>query len=297
MTGGAAKAAPVQYANCNMHIAYYIGDNMIDLDLMQYADLPIGSTVKGPCPECGKAKFYVTRKPQSLAYICFRASCTLRPGHVPTSDYVPPDWTMHVCDGRPKGRVYRGALHQLTEADVDYFVERFKLARGQAVHMRRTDDGRYALRVYDRTGNTAGWVIRQPWPAAPIESQRPDAPKTINYLDKGERHAWYGEERADLAILVEDQISALRLDNLYRGEHSVVALLGTRISANLVRDLAYVGVKQVIVALDPDAYSTSISLCSQLRGQFEVSAARLDYDPKDYPCNYALRAAIAEAMQ
>jgi hypothetical protein len=252
----------------------------------EYTTLPVGETTKGKCPSCGKDKFYVTRKPDAYAYICFRASCDYK-GYFHTLSHAPARKAPSV----PK--VYVGGTHLCTSEDIDYFHNRFAVNLddpGQAAYwVKVTDDNRYYLPVWGPNDEDRGCVIRRAtWRCDVHKPPRfddyaEDYPKAISYINEGvTRGAWYHSMREDVVVVVEDQISAMTIAS--QGV-TAYAILGTNFNRDHVADLLrFRNCERVIFALDPDALQKSIKICMKYGSVLpRASVAILEHDPKDYP--------------
>lgn len=257
-------------------------------DIRDYANLPIGETQQGSCPNCGKRKFYVTRKQHGFAYICFRASCSLTPGFagysgMPVGEYKP------TTKG---GRSYVGATGFLTPEDLGYFRDRFGLIFDSPQHAAReglkvAGDGRYVFNIIGVRDEYKGVVLRRPvWSGEPRPVRRDTChvgmPKAITMLEPGaaSQLSWAHSTDESTVVIVEDQLSALRIAQ--QGV-TAVALLGTKLTLDGIRDLnRFRARKRTILALDPDALGDAYQICHKWTGLLDLRVANLMCDPKDY---------------
>lgn len=261
------------------------------IDLLDYADLPVGGTRQGDCPTCGKRKFYVTRKPAGYAYICFRASC-------PTQGFAGStalDCRSFSRSQKPQwSRQYTGELHLPGERDLQYFADWFGV--DDHLHdgywLKVTDDDRYAFPLWGVQDEYRGIVLRRPtWQDCPrpdrkahAERGNGDYPKTLNYFEDNAaaRCGWYHSGDEMTVVLVEDCISAMRI--ACEG-FTAIALLGTHFMPEHLRDIQrwHKGARYII-ALDPDATNKALELARKWGPAFPgpVSVACLVADPKDY---------------
>jgi hypothetical protein len=267
----------------------------IKLDLLDYNNLPIGETTQGCCPSCGKNKFYVTRKRDGIAYICFRDSCHTQ-GYVGVRSEAP-----SVTTSKPHYQ-FTGVLRYPTQQTVDWFSVRWQIDLGEypepGYWVKETDDGRYAFPLWGRMDEPRGVVIREPtwdrghWSRAPIyrEGGGYSGPKSRTYLETPTtvRAGWYHSLREDIVVIVEDQVSAMRITELGLTGY---AILGTHLNQEHINDLMqWKNGKRYILALDPDAIQTSLRHMRRWHGSIPLTvASSLKYDPKDYECNYELR--------
>ena len=259
------------------------------LDLIDYADLPTGETRNGTCPSCGRKKFYVTRKNDGLAYICFRASCHTQgfahDYHAPAENRLRPLTTYR------KNYEWTGKLLDATWDDVMYFEEQFgvtELETDEEIRywLRRTDDGRYAFPLWGPDDRLRGHVIRRkPTADAPIVEKCNDGmPKALTYIHPDvPRCGWYHSGRESIVVIVEDCISAMRIASL---GFTAVALLGTYMPPKVIEELLkWKNGRTYILALDPDAIEKALDIAATYGAIFPggLRVVNLQYDPKDYP--------------
>lgn len=250
-------------------------------DMIQFQGLRVGETLNAQCPECRKRKFYVTRKPTGFAYICFRASCGVAgfigcAGHV-----VEPAKSI-----APARQVYRGTLRFLSTDEKNYFRKRFGIDLPDREWDRNILVGerdRFAFPIRDPDGILKGFTLRAPrW--AGIPSPLPDSnhgPKSLTYCPDDSKLAWYARHTQVPLIIVEDQVSALRL---YSMGFSAVALLGTNMSLRDAGKIAAHKTPTTVLALDPDARLKQHWLILEYSVLFQnrLRGALLGMDAKDY---------------
>ena len=257
----------------------------IKLDLLDYQALPLGETQNGVCPACGKRKFYVTRKTTGLAYICFRASCH-------TQGFIGERLTQHSKPTKkPPVQFTEGLLPPSVES-IQYFFERFNIELGSVddamYYVKETDDGRYAFPIWGRHDERRGVVIRAPlWSGEvtpPIYCPG-YFPKAKTYLETTDtvRGGWYHSTDETHVVIVEDQVSAMRVAGL---GVTAYALLGTTFSQEHLNDLMqWKNGKAYTLALDPDAIKTALKILLKWHGCLNFHVVNLECDPKDYPSN------------
>lgn len=259
----------------------------MNLNMLDYASLPLGSTRSGDCPNCGKRKFYVTRKPGGLVFVCHRASC-------PTAGFIADNGVQaETTASRPSGRYYSGNTRLPDDEDVRYFVERFGLREydldpvGMSYWIKVASDGRYYFPILDYKEDHVGEVLRRPiWDGEPKPPRRDTCyngmPKAMTYLHDPDttKMAWYHSSDPNIVVIVEDQVSAMRIACT---GFPAVALLGTSMNLDHVRDLQRYGAKTVIFALDRDAKRKGIEMFARYGSIFRhAKVADLVQDPKDY---------------
>jgi hypothetical protein len=253
---------------------------------LEGAELDVGETA-GPlvCPVCdggrtGEAKFYVTRvEPGVLAYVCHRASCGTR-GAI--GEHAQPRGQRP--QKAPKIREYTGEIHPLTAEDERYFRDVYGLLPTERERIKLTGRGEYLLPIYDPRGSVRGYVVRQPWSTCKHREANPNLPKAMSFLHKEEPlQSWYGPRR-DRIVVVEDQLSAICA--AATGMVRSVALLGTTLSMDKVREIQQERPSEVIIALDANATDTAFKLAREWGLAFpKTRVAMLERDLKDTPIN------------
>jgi hypothetical protein len=271
------------------------------LDLIDYYTLPLGETQQGPCPVCGKMKFYVTRKNDGLAYICFRASCHTQ-GFVGGTGYTntPHEQIKNVI--KPKNTRWTGRFYDADNRTRIYFSERFGVEMETEEELRywvrTTDDGRYVFPLWGPDDMLRGHLIRRAtwsgYPAAPISDSKDEGyPKAMTYIDPDvPKCGWYHSMDERTVVLVEDCVSAMRIAGL---GVTAVALLGTTLSPKVLGELLrWKQGERYILALDPDANNKAMKIQKDFGPAFRggLYVARLQQDPKDYQLDEDLEYAL-----
>ena len=262
------------------------------------AHLPIGSTARVTCPVCngggtGEISFTVTRLPHEVRWHCHRASCPDASGERGLAGMFLPDTP---AGNTPELREYTGEARPLESKDRRYFWERFELLPATLINnIFVTGRDEYVMPYRSPLGRTRGYVVRQPtWKGEPqpVRHGRPDSPnmpKTLKFRHTLEPAlAWYvatadvrGDGDPDTVVIVEDTISAMKVAQECC---TAVALLGTGLNEEKVRDIAQRRPKQVIIALDPDATGQAFRHARKWGMAFEkCRVALLERDPKDTP--------------
>lgn len=244
------------------------------------------STGGNVCPSCrgGRSKegsFTVTRQGNLLKFKCHRNSCgfsgvTQRNGRpavlgepVPQRERKParPDY----ADLR-KGPLPQDVISML---GVRYCITPVSITKGQ---LQWTEEyspaghGRVLMPVFDENGQEYGYTVRK-------FDDQPGA-KTLSYLENGKGSWYFGPPRTSLKqlIIVEDQLSALRASHYLNS----VALLGTNVTDGTLKVLKERKFDNVYIALDPDAFPTSIKLARRLRDAgVNVTVVKLTKDIKN----------------
>jgi DNA primase len=155
--------------------------------------------------------------------------------------------------------------------EAKYYLRLTDCARAELSWTREYSDkgsGRLILPVRDVNGTLYGFVARR------LGEGR--GPKTLSFLEDS-RGAWYHRAGSKSIVLVEDQLSAIRVSN----HVSAVALMGTNISDSLVSALVKQGYDTVHLALDKDAYNKAIRTAVTLRSKLKLRVPQLEKDAKD----------------
>ena len=258
------------------------------LDLLEFQNLPIGETRSGNCPECGKRKFYVTRKPDGFVYICHRATCGLMPGFVGyygPSKPLEPKTREQVCN------VYRGNMMLPDWTDIDYFLNRFQFEIGDSPMaasylVKVTEDNRYAFPVWGPREEKRGVVLRRPIWSGEVRPPRVDKmgadyPKSLNYFEGNTPCGWYHSTDESKVIITEDPVSAMRIS--FVTGVTCACIYGTHLQDSVIQDLKRFGASEYIFALDPDATGKAIhNMLKLLPHVPNTRVSILEHDPKDY---------------
>ena len=218
----------------------------------------------------------VTRVRQGVLWNCFKLDCPVKGYSITQGELLPPK--------RKQSRLkpYRGSLLPADYGDSEYFINRFGLGTEFARDIQVTLDDRYSLPVKDLTGMIRGYVIRNGWTGCPPCPRLSDwqGPKTVLYMHAvGPSQAWYPDPHENRLVLVEDQMSALRCQ---QEGISAVALLGTGLDNDKVREIAMWKPSEVIIALDADATDEAFKLARKWGLAFKKTrVAVLEQDLKE----------------
>lgn len=249
--------------------------------LMEAGGLEVGQSKRIRCPDCRGGRsmertLSLSRDASGIVYVCHRGSCDTK-GFLPTAGALVP------APAKPTPqRAYEGALHGLTEEDLAFFLERYETT--PPIGWYRNDYDEYVLSIHNPIGYTRGYNVRQPWPGAPIKG-RSDKPKSRVWMHaSGPVQSFHNFGCAnDVVVLVEDQLSAVKAQAAGIG---AVALMGTHLSADKVREIAMLRPREVIIALDADATGQAFSHARTWGMAFnKVRVAVLEQDIKDTPLN------------
>lgn len=244
------------------------------------------------CPFCdgGQSKevsMTVHRNQQGLLYNCHRATCGNK-GFIPTNGIL--------LTGAPKKEGKKSKIRKfdhptidLREEDYDFFYSKFELDK-ETVEYAGVKYcprlWRFAFPVFDYFGRTVGINTR---------SYCGGVPKTILYPFTDDPIAcWYdggkvlGKKTIPMVIVVEDQLSALKI-NSYTNIPTI-ALLGTSLSEDTVRSIAFVA-RKLVVWLDYDAIMKAKSLSDKFSLSFTEGTQIIAHntDPKDTPAESLIK--------
>ena len=219
------------------------------------------------CPKCeggrsGEKSFGIRRQPEGLLYHCFRASCGAR-GFVPTGLH------RNVPVEKPKKRkanpFYRSMdsytwVYEFLEDKFPAMTE--KLAHQEGV-MYSEQVQRILFPCYNHKGYRYAWNAR----AYPEFNSSPE-PKSILYFDNLEQERLHFPVNFLLqkdVTVVEDQVSAM-IGSQFA---PCIALMGTDLTESSVQLLCSMGIKNLRIALDPDATQKSIKIHNKYRLDFQ----------------------------
>lgn len=117
----------------------------------------------------------------------------------------------------------------------------------------------------------------------PLEYKQDKLPKYITYYDIKCPHSYYLRENTNnyQLIIVEDILSALKLKEY----GSSVALLGTNLTNEGLRDIIKLNPINIVIMLDPGAEDKAMKIANKLSPFFTVRVVYLKADPKNTPYN------------
>jgi len=251
-------------------------------------NLAIGDSRKITCPECGggaskETSCSITREALGVLYVCFRAKCGFRGFTGTAAAALPPKAKQQ------KLRPYTRPVLPLEPVDEQYFYTRFEIHRTKEIFL--SEKGEYILPVYSARGSIRGHTVRQPvWkgePAAPREGNpNPNYPKAVAYpcVPEAQQSVYRAsgmvrEARQSRLVVVEDQISAIAAA---QAGYTSVALCGTEVCSDKVREWSLLRPSEVLIALDADATALGFKIARKWGLAFErVRVIILDKDLKD----------------
>jgi len=239
---------------------------------MTYDQHDVGTYNQEDCPKCNgghkkEKDLSVTKTHSHLKWICFRASCGFK-GIVDHRSGKPLE-TQQPRVKRPRPytkptEVYKG----------NYLQNSFGVATRT---LWNKQDKRILMPVVSSKGSVIGHIAR----GYKALGWSGEGPKTITYtntLDEPFMH--FASLTTERMVLVEDWVSAEKVSQLC----PAVALLGTHMSYKDVLHLKNVGIRDLVVALDADAWNKYSGWHNQFRLFFRSLTFKMwssQLDPKD----------------
>ena len=262
------------------------GTNNAYIDLeREHGSLAVGTTVSGAiCPKCyggrtNEGSLSVTRKRTSLVFCCHRDSCAFR-GELG----ILGGGAVYGTEREPERKSERPSYYSVRKGPIpDYWLNYLlvkygmgphQIAQGRAHWTQQHSPGgcgRLLLPVLDEDGIPYGYTARK------LDNQQ--GAKTLMYVEnsKGSWHAGPPSKQPKL-IIVEDQMSAIRASHYLNS----MALLGTNLTDAALTVLKAKKYDTIYLALDADAFPTSIRLAHRLRkAGVKVTVLRLKKDIKN----------------
>lgn len=234
-------------------------------DFIDTLDLYVDQTYRGNCPICnGKNTFTVTREHSNVKYNCYKNSCGIGGSHrqrLNASEIIdlhnnkknaPESYSeQDLC-------TYTVPPYIVPYAEVDYpidpmFLRRYDIKESDVMYDIRQD--RVVFPVYTESNVLVDAVGR---------SLTGRQPKWLRYASSPVPYVHGGSN--EVAVIVEDAISAYVIGNYYMEDCSCVALLGTQLTDFHKQYIARHW-RKVIVALDPDARDKTIKIARELNGK------------------------------
>lgn len=244
------------------------------------------------CPFCGGGRsgertFGITRIDTGLLYNCYRASCADGRGFTATrGDLL--TGSKPVAKSKWKGP-YRGEFRPLKRSDREYFANRFDLERPYIGFIGVNESDHYVLEVKTMDGYVRGYVVRRGcWSGYPACERRAESsgPKSRAYsnTDGGLLLSWHNPDVSNARwtgniIVVEDQISAAKVA---QAGYTGVALTGSYLGEDKVKEIARYKPAKLVIALDADATGEAFKAARKWGLAFPaVQVLQLEKDIKD----------------
>lgn len=230
------------------------------------------------CPFCGggssrDVSFCMRRDGYKVLYICHRASCGVR-GVVSVGSKA-------AKQERHKRRVFVTQSDPLCDEAQEYLFTHNHLSLtelirgevGQTTAYSPADKYRIYMPIFRHDGTVRGYACKD------IFKQQ--TPKVLNFLFKEDdcKVSWYSLRKSKQVVLVEDQLSAMRLSSYV----TAVSLLGTNISEEFVDEYTRVcGIDRTLyLSLDKDATNEAVKQALRLAPRLKMRVVPLPKDIKD----------------
>ena len=228
-------------------------------------DVPVGTTKRVACPNCGQRTFTVTNNMGSLVWNCFRASC-----------------------GVKGGTRVRVSVEDIRAgfAGADDFAKQETFDMPNYIVPHNYDIAEIAMELYGLNATALGLMhdVKENRMVFPIVHEGKVVDATGRSLGKrlpkwrryGKSGLPYTSGCGNVAVVVEDCLSAAVVGY---GTFVGVALLGTSLQESHKRYLSQFST--AIIALDPDALPKTLVMAKELRGYVnDVRVLRLPDDLK-----------------
>lgn len=250
----------------------------------------VGQWASQLCPECtggGSKERSLSLNVEAggqIKYHCHRSACGFsgtvfsRPDVIPTSG-------QGVAENASL-RPYTGDLHVLSDREVAWFAERFRLPSDIINDNLKRAEHRYAIPIWSPQHAIRGWLTRRPWDGSPADTRdaRNDShtsSKALTYMETDDPvMSWYGGI-GDVGYIVEDPISAMRLAAYLDSNSPVVSILGTGVNIGKIAELQR-HIRYLTIALDHDATGQAFAMARKWgQGFHSCKVCVLDKDIKD----------------
>ena len=253
---------------------------------IQTLSLPVDETTDDiDCPLCGRNKsFRITRKPDSLLYICHRATCGVS-GAIRSSVYgamqSPAQNAANEIVYTFRPNKFMGTMEALPIASLEWLYDKYEITGGDVEQWGWRYEKRHHRLLMPITswfGNRSGWAAKK------MPGSQYAGGKVIKYHDTDDPFGlhfpltrWKGSMDNEWLVIVEDIISCEKVNKFT----PAVALLGTHMNDRQAHVIAS-HYPNAIVMLDPDALVKASSLHGKYKGIFKnLRLVSLMNDPKD----------------
>lgn len=251
--------------------------NARDKVLLEYEHLPSGTSLASQmCPACrggdsGEHTLSVSSTDTGIVWMCHRASCTFRGGSGGVRAVSSKLQTSAPAVRGVVGKTLIREAEVLTPSTKDYLFDTYGLTASTLSRFNvgyDTKSDRVVLPVIDKDNEVVGAMLR---------SFSGATPKTISHTEP-DSIAWYMRPQKDVLVVVEDQLSAMRV---WQYGFSSVALLGTHMNMQRVLEIKKAGYKRVLLALDKDATGKAVKHVVTYRSVLPMLILPLSKDIKD----------------
>lgn len=256
--------------------------NVKDETILLYRTLDAGLSLAGElCPRCkggrtGEHTLSVARyEDNTLVWNCHRASCgfkgrdSTRASNPEAAASKPPTKTRELPEVTSLVRIPEKA-RELLRTKYFFTDEHLELGRlGWTNELARTIDaaGRLYVPVFNWKGVRDGYILR---------SLTGDKPKALTFVKSGSM-CWYHKDNCDKVVIVEDQLSAIRLSKYV----TAIALLGTNLNSSRVHEILSAKARDYYLWLDGDAFNLAVKYALRFKGEIKFNITKLTKDIKD----------------
>lgn len=238
------------------------------------------------CPECGKDGFSVQKTGNKLLYHCFKAGCGFS-GRILLTGHSSLASQAQAVPQEERLTPYTGELYPLDDRQRAALQYKFELS-ARAVDKVFTNGTHYLIPINSYDGVRRGMVERRPWEGTEWKGCANEfGIKSRIYKERSEPMLdWWAcgmaTARAPFVVLVEDQLSAMKLCDRNDGTPTeACALLGTSLNSEKVSEIQSVS-KHIVIALDSDATATAFKLARKWQSAFSsCRVVILERDCKD----------------
>lgn len=279
----------------------YVNPNSSKAAIVELAQqIGVGQWASRLCPDCeggsSKERSLSIEVGQNgiIKFHCHRAACGFS-----GNAYLSPAAAklgVKAPEQRERGQnPLTDAISPLSEREIAFFLSRYGIPGSTLEGRLYRTESRYALPILRTSGTRRGFITRRPYEGSPADTaaNRNDPQygvKALTYLEADEPClSWYGASRPECLVLVEDQLSALRLTSFWEhleGESyplTAVAILGSGVNAEKIREIQQVASGcDVWLALDADATGQAFAMCRKWGSAFKrCNVCVLSKDLKD----------------
>lgn len=255
------------------------------------ADAEIGEDVRTICPYCeggttNERSLSVRRVSETMAtFVCYRSSCDL--GHGKVAIFSEGGRVLKGKSDATTTSIKEPAIYPLSEAAIALLKKKYGLSEDQIRYgnIRLTYDQRLVMPIRGPSNETPGLNIKKEkelyignreYASIPAKwkfLRNRDAPLAAWY-----RHKRYNRKNSDDLVIVEDQLSALRLTEYTDS----LAILGTDLLRPVIQDIRRQRYDTVWLALDNDAIKRAFEMRRRLQSELpNLRVMFLEKDVKD----------------
>ena len=241
-------------------------------DFLADVDIPEGTGRRFNCPTCGgNNTLSITKQNGVLLYQCYRVACKNRGAHTQglTGAEIQAILSQRNSTPAPKETPRMDMpihfAYDSQDPKMKQFMQRWEL-QGTTVYYDIVEQ-RAVFPLYDTTGVMVDAVGR---------SLKGATPKWKRYTGNGH---YYTAGTGRVCVVVEDCISAIIAAKCCKNA-TVLALLGTTLTKHH-RDFLS-NYKDIVIALDPDAWHKTIQFVTELRMEDHDAVALLLHDDVKY---------------